>query len=43
MYEHLLSEIKDSTAYITINNPKSLNALNTATLTGLNKCLAQLE
>ena len=43
MYEHLLFEIKDSIAYITINNPKSLNALNTATLTELNKCLAQLE
>ena len=43
MYEHLLFEIRDSIAYITINNPKSLNALNTATLTELNKCLAQLE
>ena len=43
MYEHLLFEVKDSIAYITINNPKSLNALNTATLTELNDCLAQVE
>lgn len=43
MYEHLLFEIKDSIAYITINNPKSLNALNTATLTELNDCLAGVE
>lgn len=43
MYQHLLFEVKASIAYITINNPKSVNALNTATLTELNDCLTQVE
>lgn len=43
MYEHLLLETGDRIATISINNPKSLNALNTATLTELNQCLSDLE
>lgn len=43
MYEHLLMEIKGQVAIVTINNPKSLNALNSATLSELNSCLAEIE
>lgn len=43
MYEHLLMEVKGQTAIVSINNPKSLNALNTATLAELDDCLAGIE
>ena len=43
MYEHLLMETKGQIAIVTINNPKSLNALNSATLSELNDCLAAIE
>jgi len=43
MYEHLLMETKGQVAIVTINNPKSLNALNSATLAELNVCLAEIE
>ena len=43
MYEHLLMETKGQIAIVTINNPKSLNALNSATLSELNDCLASIE
>ena len=43
MYEHLLMETKEQVAVVTINNPKSLNALNSATLAELNACLAEIE
>lgn len=40
---HLLVEVKDQIAVVSINNPKSLNALNSATLEELNACLAEIE
>ena len=43
MYEHLLYEVNGKVATITINNPKSLNALNSATLSELNECLKAVE
>lgn len=43
MYEHLLLETEGQIATVSINNPKSLNALNSATLSELNQCLADLE
>ena len=43
MYEHLLMEQRGQIAIVTINNPKSLNALNSATLAELNDCLAGIE
>ena len=43
MYEHLMMEVKGQTAIVSINNPKSLNALNSATLAELNTCLADME
>ena len=43
MYEHLLLEKRGAIAVVSINNPKSLNALNTATLTELDDCLAEIE
>ena len=43
MYEHLLLETEGQIAVVSINNPKSLNALNSATLAELNTCLAGIE
>lgn len=43
MYEHLLLETKGQIAILKINNPKSLNALNIATMTELNECLTNIE
>ena len=40
--EHLLMEVENEIAVVTINNPKSLNALNSATLTELNECFTEL-
>lgn len=43
MFQHLTVEEKDMIAVVTINNPKTLNALNSATLTELNECFAKIE
>ena len=43
MFQHLTVEEKDMIAVVTINNPKTLNALNSATLTELNECFAEIE
>ena len=43
MYEYLLYEENGHIAMVTINNPKSLNALNTTTLKELSKCLGSIE
>ena len=43
MYEHLLLETQGQIAILKINNPKSLNALNMATMSELNDCLASIE
>ena len=40
---NLLLEVQDNIAVLTINRPKSLNALNSETLSELNECLAGLE
>ena len=43
MYEHLLLQEEGGIALLFINNPKSLNALNSATLQELNDCLKSLQ
>ena len=43
MYEHLLLQEEGGIALLSINNPKSLNALNSATLQELNDCLKSLQ
>lgn len=43
MYEHLLFEENGHIATVTINNPRSLNALNTATLQELRQCIDSIE
>ena len=40
---NLLLEVENGIALLTINRPKSLNALNSETLAELNTCLAELE
>ena len=40
---NLLLEVENGIALVTINRPKSLNALNSETLAELNTCLAELE
>ena len=42
-YENLIVEIQDGIAVVTINRPKSLNALNSATLSELDDCFQKLE
>lgn len=39
MYENIIYEVKDGIGYLTINRPKALNALNSATLVELQSCL----
>ncbi|MBI4462774.1 MAG: enoyl-CoA hydratase/isomerase family protein, partial [Acidobacteria bacterium] len=41
-YENLLYEKRNQTAYITLNRPKVLNALNRRTLEELNDCVADV-
>lgn len=41
--EHLLMEVENEIAVVTINNPKSLNALNSATLAELNECFTDIQ
>ena len=43
MYEHLLYEVNNRIATVTINNPKSLNALNSATLAELGDCFRAID
>lgn len=40
---NLILEVENGIALLTINRPKSLNALNSETLAELNTCLAELE
>ena len=40
---NLLMEVENEIAVVTINRPKSLNALNSETLAELNTCLAEIE
>lgn len=40
---NVMLEVADQIATVTINRPKSLNALNTETLTELNQCFSELE
>ena len=40
---NLLMEVQNEIAVVTINRPKSLNALNSETLAELNTCLAEIE
>lgn len=40
---NVIMEVADQIATVTINRPKSLNALNTETLTELNECFSELE
>lgn len=42
-YKNLLVEISDGIAVVTINRPKSLNALNSETLSELNACFEAVE
>lgn len=40
---NLLMEVENEIAVVTINRPKSLNALNSATLAELNECFSEIE
>ena len=42
MYEHLLYEVADGIATISINNPKSLNALDPATIEEFGACIDEV-
>jgi enoyl-CoA hydratase len=42
MYEHLLYEVADGIATININNPKSLNALDPATIEEFGACIEEV-
>ena len=39
MYDNIIYEVKDGIGYLTINRPKALNALSSATLADLKACL----
>ncbi|PKL84109.1 MAG: enoyl-CoA hydratase [Ignavibacteriae bacterium HGW-Ignavibacteriae-3] len=42
-YNNILCEVKNKIAFITINRPDKLNALNNATLTELKKCFTYIK
>lgn len=42
-YQNILLEIKDRAAWITVNRPYALNALNTPTILDLDSCLDEVE
>lgn len=42
-FENLLMEVENEIAVVTINRPKSLNALNSATLAELNACFDEIQ
>ena len=42
-YKNIISEDKNNICYVTINRPKQLNALNSATIFELNKALVKAE
>ncbi len=42
-YNNILLEIKDSVAYVTVNRPKQLNALNKETIQELSQVFTQIE
>ena len=42
MYEHLIYEFDEGIGIISINNPKSLNALNTETIEELGQCIEEV-
>jgi len=42
-YENLLLEVDAGVATVTVNRPDKLNALNTATITALDRCFADLQ
>ena len=43
MYETIIYEVKDQIAYITINRPKALNALNEQLVTELNETFEAID
>ena len=42
-YHYILSEHRDGVAYLTINRPNQLNALNIATIEELNHAIIQAD
>ena len=42
-YHYILSEHRDAVAYLTINRPNQLNALNKATIEELNHAIIQAD
>ena len=43
MYENLLYEVRDSTAFVTINRPKVRNALNAQTVAELREAFGEAK
>ena len=43
VYHYILSEHRDGVAYLTINRPNQLNALNKATIEELNHAIIQAD